>query len=95
MIVAVGQVQFGDGAPERLTRDFSVNIEATRHARRRPAGQGLRRFHVLPGTGRWQAEGLTEGAQRLQLFQRRGPLHHDASRRGLPPRSGEDLPSAA
>ena len=39
---------------------------------------------ILPGTGRWQREALTEGALRLA----RRPLHHPSD--GPPPRSGED-----
>ena len=40
---------------------------------------------ILPGTGRWQSEKLTEGA----LCQAEGPLHHPAN--GPPPRAGEDF----
>jgi len=44
---------------------------------------------ILPGTGRWQAAGLTEGVQHLA----RPPLHHSPAASGPPPRAGEDLPS--
>ncbi|WP_166039228.1 terminase family protein [Sphingosinicella sp. YJ22] len=44
---------------------------------------------ILPGAGRWLGEAETEGAPGLALTE--GPLHHDASRRGPPPRSGEDF----
>ncbi len=47
-------------------------------------------LQFLPGTGRWQAAGLAEGAH-LFASSAVGPLHHAASRRGPPPRSGEDL----
>ncbi|MGN6058018.1 MAG: DNA-packaging protein [Sphingomicrobium sp.] len=40
---------------------------------------------ILPGTGRWQPGGLTEGA----WCQADAPLHHAAH--GPPPRSGEDF----
>ena len=43
------------------------------------------RDKILPGTGRWRAEGLTEGVGHLA----RPPLHHPSD--GPPPRSGEDL----
>ena len=51
------------------------------------AEEGQRIHRILPGTGRWQARaaGLTEGA----------PLHHFASLRGPPPRSGEDFPGGS
>jgi hypothetical protein len=39
---------------------------------------------ILPETGRWQAEGLTEGGWRPA----RRPLHHPAD--GPPPRFGEE-----
>jgi hypothetical protein len=41
------------------------------------------RFLLLPGTGRWQPEGLTEGARRPRGAAE-GPLHH-------PHRAGEDF----
>jgi phage terminase large subunit-like protein len=40
---------------------------------------------ILPGTGRWQPAGLTEGVQHLA----RSPLHHASH--GPPPRPGEDF----
>jgi UDP-N-acetylmuramoylalanine--D-glutamate ligase len=43
------------------------------------------RNKLLPGTGRWQREALTEGG----LSPARRPLHHPAD--GPPPRPGEDL----
>jgi len=43
------------------------------------------RNKLLPGTGRWQREALTEGG----LSPARPPLHHPAD--GPPPRPGEDL----
>jgi hypothetical protein len=44
---------------------------------------------ILPGTGRGTARRSrgVEGAPCLAP----NPLHHDASRRGPPPRSGEDF----
>ncbi len=45
------------------------------------------RAKLLSGTGRWQAEGLTEGV----WSPARPPLHHSAALSGPPPRSGEDL----
>ena len=45
---------------------------------------------ILPGTGRGTMRSMVEGAlrpHRLVL----PPLHHAASRRGSPPRAGEDL----
>ncbi len=44
--------------------------------------------HILPGTGRWQSDGLTEGAHLSELAAL-APLHHPAD--GPPPRSGEEL----
>ena len=48
----------------------------------------------LPGTGRWraapegpQARSAEDGATLAML----APLHHAATRRGLPPRAGEEL----
>jgi phage terminase large subunit-like protein len=43
---------------------------------------------VLPGTGRWQAEGLTEGALLACDAPGESPLHQPAA--GPPPRAGED-----
>jgi hypothetical protein len=43
---------------------------------------------ILPGTGRWQSEGLTEGA-RIPMLAALAPLHHASH--GPPPRSGEEL----
>jgi tRNA pseudouridine55 synthase len=40
---------------------------------------------ILPGTGRGTVRSTVEGSPPP------GPLHHDASRRGPPPRSGEDF----
>jgi UDP-N-acetylmuramoylalanine--D-glutamate ligase len=42
------------------------------------------RNKLLPGTGRWQREALTEGARSLAQT----PLHHPSD--GPPPRPGED-----
>src|SRR5205823_15025145 len=50
--------------------------------RRRVAGRLI--VIILPGTGRWQAAGLTEGV----WSPARRPLHHAAH--GPPPRPGED-----
>jgi hypothetical protein len=49
---------------------------------------------ILPGTGRGTMRSMVEGA--ILLAQHRGasPLHHAASRRGPPPRVGEELMSA-
>ena len=44
---------------------------------------------ILPGTGRVTSEAGGGGPPHLQGSPV-GPLHHDASRRGPPPRSGED-----
>jgi tRNA pseudouridine55 synthase len=44
----------------------------------------IHELKILPDTGRWQPEGLTEGASSLAPT----PLHHPAD--GPPPRSGED-----
>jgi phage terminase large subunit-like protein len=43
---------------------------------------------ILPGTGRWQSEGLTEGAHGCS-GSAVGPLHHASH--GSPPHSGEDF----
>ena len=43
---------------------------------------------ILPGTGRWQSEGLTAGAH-LSALAALAPLHHPSD--GPPPRSGEEL----
>ena len=43
---------------------------------------------ILPGTGRWQSEGLTAGAH-LSALAAFAPLHHPSD--GPPPRSGEEL----
>jgi len=48
-------------------------------------GKEEARHKLLPGTGRWQAEGLTKGG----LSPARPPLHHPSD--GPPPRPGEDL----
>ena len=45
-------------------------------------------LQILPGTGRWQPEGLTEGAHVRALQTRWAP---STSFAGPPPRSGEDL----
>jgi hypothetical protein len=54
---------------------------------------------ILPGTGRGTSRRLVEGARLFAeltpSFPRRtapnlGPLHHAASRRGPPPRPGEE-----
>jgi hypothetical protein len=45
---------------------------------------------LLPGTGRGTMRSMVEGA-RLLAPPALGPLHHAASRRGPPPRSGEDF----
>ena len=42
-------------------------------------------IQILPGTGRWQHEVLTEGALRAAL----GPLHQVTL--GPPPRAGEEF----
>ena len=42
---------------------------------------------ILPGTGRWLAEGETEGVSRLPRAE--SPLHHPSG--GPPPRTGEEL----
>jgi hypothetical protein len=47
------------------------------------------RFLFLPGTGRGTMRSMVEGA-RLHTGPTLGPLHHAASRRGPPPRSGEE-----
>ena len=44
----------------------------------------------LPGTGRGTMRSMVEGAH-LSMLAALAPLHHAASRRGPPPRSGEDL----
>ncbi len=44
-------------------------------------------LHILPDTGRWLAEGETEGVSRLPRAE--GPLHHPSG--GPPPRTGEEL----
>jgi hypothetical protein len=44
---------------------------------------------LLPGTGRGTMRSMVEGA-RLSAAATLGPLHHAASRRGPPPRSGEE-----
>ncbi|MEO8453628.1 MAG: RNB domain-containing ribonuclease, partial [Sphingomicrobium sp.] len=48
------------------------------------------KFPILPGTGRGTSEAGGGGPQNLQLSTV-GPHHHDASHRGPPPRSGEEL----
>jgi ribonuclease R len=45
------------------------------------------KFPILPGTGRGTSRRLVEGGS----GQVQSPLHHAASRRGPPPRAGEDL----
>ena len=45
---------------------------------------------ILPGTGRGTMRSMVEGA-RLSALATLAPLHRAASRRGPPPRSGEDL----
>ncbi len=46
----------------------------------------MRGNSILPGTGRWQAEGLTEGAP--CLAQTEGPLHHALRARSPSPCRG-------
>jgi len=57
-------------------------------------------FLILPGTGRGTSRRLVEGVLHLAVHadsplrlsaRVESPLHHAASRRGLPPRAGEDL----
>jgi phage terminase large subunit-like protein len=48
---------------------------------------GARVLPILPGTGRWRAEGVTEGGRGCSALAV-GPLHHPAD--GPPPGSGED-----
>jgi len=36
----------------------------------------MRALQILPGTGRWQPEGLTEGAQTSAPSHATAPLHH-------------------
>jgi hypothetical protein len=46
---------------------------------------------ILPGTGRWQPGGLTEGAYLGVSVRSVGPLHPPELRSGgPPPRSGEE-----
>ena len=47
-------------------------------------------MQILPGTGRGTSEAGGGGPQKLQ-GSTVGPLHHAASRRGPPPRSGEEF----
>jgi hypothetical protein len=47
-----------------------------------------KRLMILPGTGTMRS--MVEGAH-LWAASTVGPLHHAASRRGPPPRTGEDL----
>jgi hypothetical protein len=44
---------------------------------------------LLPGTGRGTMRSMVEGA-RVSAAPAQRPLHHAASRRGPPPRSGEE-----
>ena len=39
----------------------------------------MARLQILPGTGRWQPEGLTEGAH-LSVVWEQGPLHRALTR---------------
>jgi len=47
---------------------------------------------ILPGTGRGTMRSMVEGGLRPGV-RVEGPLHHAATRRGPPPRAGEDLQS--
>ena len=45
---------------------------------------------ILPGTGRGTMRSMVEGVRPQATRLAEGPLHHAASRRGPPPRAGED-----
>ena len=46
--------------------------------------------NFLPGTGRGTIRRMVEGARGSVFARPRDPLHHAASRRGPPPRAGEE-----
>jgi ATP-dependent DNA helicase DinG len=66
--------------PSRLLKAFPPGVPIHRLS----LDEAIARVQLLPGTGRRQSEGLTEGALRLA----RTPLHHASH--GPPPRLEED-----